>query len=106
MIFKTIKSIYSVSRKVLSTLGFKGIKRLYSFLEFSLRIGFYIWLDHKDFRNDSFLFYLCTKIDPFLLVPKEERDKKRAEWILNQILIHGTTFIKLGQILATRADLI
>lgn len=106
MILKILKSIYIVTKEVFLTLGFKGVKRLFSITGFGIQIAFYIWLDHKDFRNDSFLFYACTKFDPLLLVSKEERDSRRAKWLLEQILIHGTTFIKLGQILATRADLI
>ena len=103
---KVINSIYTISRDIFLSYGFKGLKRLYQLVAFGLQVTFYIWLDHKDFRNDSFLFYLCTKFDPLLLVSKEERDTKRAKWLLNEILIHGTTYIKLGQILATRADLI
>lgn len=106
MIFKTIKSLYSIFKEVYLAYGFKGLSRLISILKFGLLIAFYILLDHKDFRNKSFLFYICTKIDPLLLVPKEERDEKRAKWLLEQIIIHGSTFIKLGQILATRADII
>ena len=106
MILKTIKSFYIVFSEVFSRLGFKGIKRLYSFTKFTLRVTFYIYLDHANFENKSFLFYWCTKLDPLLLVSKNERDKKRAEWLLEQIILHGTTFIKLGQIMATRADLI
>ena len=106
MIFKAIKSFYIVCSEVFSRLGLKGLKRLYSFTKFTLRVAFYIYLDHSSFENRSFLFYLCTKIDPLLLVSKSERDKKRAEWLLEQIILHGTTFIKLGQIMATRADLI
>lgn len=101
-----LESIYNIFREIFLRLGFKGIKRLCSFIGFGSRIAFYIWLDHKDFKNHNFLFYLCTKIDPLLLVSKEERDTKRAKWLLEQIIIHGTTFIKAGQILATRADLI
>lgn len=106
MLFTILKSIYTVVLEVYSQLGFTGLKRLLSFLFFSTRLSFYIWLDHKDLRNDSFLFYFCSKIDPLLLASKEERDTKRAHWLLEQILIHGTTFIKLGQILSTRADLL
>lgn len=106
MILKTIKSLYTVFSKVYSKLGFKGLKRLFSFLKFTLRVAFYIYLDHTSFENRSFLFYLCTKFDPLLLISKEERDKKRAQWLLGQIIDHGSTFIKLGQIMATRADLI
>ncbi|MBI3591382.1 MAG: AarF/ABC1/UbiB kinase family protein [Candidatus Melainabacteria bacterium] len=106
MIFKIIKSLYIISLEVFSVLSYKGLKRFFSFLQFGTQISFYIWLDHKDFRNDSFLFYICSKFDPFLLISKEERDQKRAKWLLEQILLHGTTFIKLGQILATRADFI
>ena len=106
MIFKIIKSFYIVFSEVFSILGLKGIKRLYSFTKFTLRVAFYIYFDHTNFENRSFLFYLCTKFDPLLLVSKNERDKKRAQWLLEQIILHGTTFIKLGQIMATRADLI
>ena len=106
MILNGLKSFYIASLEVFSRLSFKGLKRLFSFIRFGLQITFYLWLDHKDFRNDSFLFYMCTKFDPLLLVSKEERDTQRAKWLLEQILIHGTTFIKLGQILSTRADLI
>ena len=106
MILKILTSVYSTSQEVFSLLGFRGLKRLYAITVFHLQIAFYIWLDHKDFKNDSLLFYLCSKIDPLLLISKDERDKKRAKWLLEQILIHGTTYIKLGQILSTRADLI
>lgn len=105
MIFKTIKSLCLICQEVFSTYGFNGLKRLISLTRFGLQITFYIWLDHKDLRT-GFLFYLCTKIDPLLLVSKQERDKARAKWLLEQIIIHGSTFIKLGQILAARADLI
>ncbi len=104
--FKVFNSIFSGAKEVFLKLGFRGLKRLYAMMAFHLQVAFYIWLDHKNFRNDSFLFYLCSKIDPFLLISKEERDKKRAKWLLEQIINHGTTYIKLGQILATRADLI
>ena len=106
MILKILKSFYLTCSEVLSKLGLKGLKRLFSFVQFGLQISFYIWLEHKDFRNDSFLFYICTKFDRLLLVSKEERDIKRAKWLLEEILSHGTTFIKLGQILSSRADLI
>src|SRR3989338_5328612 len=101
MILKAIKSFYTIFSEVYSKLGLKGFKRLYSFVKFTLRIAFYIYLDHTSFENRSFIFYLCTKLDPLLLVAKEERDKKRAEWLLEQIILYGTTFIKLGQILST-----
>ncbi len=106
MIFQIIRSIYKICCEVYSKLCTKGIKRLLSILQLGIKTCFYIWLDHKDFRNDSLLFYFCTKFDSLLLVPKEERDVKRAKWLLNEILIQGSTFIKLGQILASRADLI
>lgn len=106
MFLKILKSIYIATSEVQSKLGFRGVKRLFAFLSFGLKLSFYIWLDHKDFRNDSFLFYICSKIDPLLLVSKDERDKKRAHWLLGEIILHGTTFIKLGQILSTRADLL
>lgn len=106
IILKYLKSFYLIFIEIFSKLGFRGLKRLFSFIQFGSQVAFYIWLDHKDFRNDSFLFYLCSKLDPFLLVSKEERDEKRAHWLLEQILFHGTTFIKLAQILSTRADLI
>ena len=106
MVFKILQSVYLIFTEVFSGFGFRGVKRLYSFVEFGLRLTLYIWLDHKDFRNDSFLFYLCSKVDPLLLITKEERDTKRAKWLLEQILSHGTTFIKLAQILSTRADLL
>lgn len=106
MFLKIIKSLYIIFSEVYSKLGFKGLKRLYSFTKFTLRVAFYIYLDHTNFENRSFLFYLCTKFDPLLLVSKNERDKKRAQWLLEQIILHGTTFIKLGQIMAARADLI
>ena len=106
MILKAIKSLYVIFSEVFSIIGFKGFKRLYSFAKFTLRVAFYIYLDHTSFENRSFLFYLCTKLDPLLLVSKGERDKKRAQWLLEQIISHGTTFIKLGQIMSTRADLI
>ena len=93
MIFKIIKSFYIVFSEVFSELGFKGLKRLYSFAKFTLRLAFYIYLDHTNFA-------------PLLLISKNEGDKKRAQWLLEQIILHGTTFIKLGQIMATRADLI
>lgn len=106
MISKAIKSFYIVFSEVYSKLGLKGFKQLYSFTKFTLRVAFYIYLDHTSFENRSFIFYLCTKLDPLLLVSKDQRDKQRAQWLLEQIILHGTTFIKLGQILATRADLI
>ena len=106
MIFKFIKSLYSVLYEVHSFLGWRGVKKLYSFIKFALRVAFYIYLDHTSFENRSFAFYLFTKIDPLLLVSKEKRDEERAKWVLEQIVVRGTTFIKLGQILATRADLI
>ena len=105
-LLKIIKSIYLVYLEVYPKLGLNGLRRLFSFMRFGFQVGFYIWLDHKDFRNDSFLFYLCCKFDPLLLVPKKERDTERAHWLLEQILLHGTTFIKLAQILSTRADLL
>ncbi len=106
MLFHIISSTYKVCVEVYSRLRIKGIKRLCSVIRFSLTVGFYIWLEHKDFRNDSLLFYLCTKFDQLLLVPKEERDIKRAQWLLKEIIVQGPTFIKLGQVLASRADLI
>ena len=106
MIFNFIKSLYKIFSEVYSELGFKGIKRLYSFTKFTFRVAFYIYLDHANFENRSFAFYLCTRIDPLLLVTKEKRDEARAKWLLEQLVLHGTTFIKLGQILATRADLV
>ena len=106
MILQFLKSIFNIYKEVYSILGFCGIKRFYSIARFGLKIYFYIWLDHKNFKNSSLLFYLCSKLDPLLLVSKEERDIKRAKWLLEQILSHGTTYIKLGQILSTRADLI
>ena len=106
MINKFLRSAYIVFCEVHSTFGWKGIKKLYSFIKFALRVAFYIYLDHTSFENRSFAFYLFTKIDPLLLVSKERRDEERAKWILEQIIARGTTFIKLGQILSTRADLI
>lgn len=106
LIAKILKSFYHIFNEIFSRLGFPGIKRLFSILRFGLKISFYIWLDHKNLKEDGFLFFICSKVDPLLRVSREERDSKRAKWLLDEILHHGTTFIKLGQILATRADLI
>src|SRR3990167_2186938 len=106
MFLTILKSLYIVSKEIFLHLDLKSLKRLFSILRFGGQISFYIWLDHRNLKPDSFLFFLCSKIDPLLLASREERDKKRAKWLLQQILLHGSTFIKLGQILAARADLI
>lgn len=106
MISKFIKSSFIIFSEVFSSYGFKGLKRLILFLSFGIKLSFYIYLEQKEIKISSFSHFLLTKLDPLLLLSKEKRHEERARWLLDQILLRGTTFIKLGQILATRADLI
>jgi predicted unusual protein kinase regulating ubiquinone biosynthesis (AarF/ABC1/UbiB family) len=52
------------------------------------QLGFYLWADGMGFQRSP-----------------EEREK-RAEWLVNTIINLGPTFIKIGQALSTRADLL
>lgn len=106
MFFNYIKSLYITYREVFLKLGFKGVKRLYVILSFAFKLSLYIYFEHKDFFRSNLLIKISAKLDPLLQLPKEERDLKRAKWVLEQILILGSTFIKLGQIMSTRADII
>lgn len=101
-----IKSLYTVCKSVHSKLGFDGVKRLYTILSFACKLSLYIYFEHKDFFKSNLLIKISAKLDPLLNLPKNERDLKRARWVLEQIIILGSTFIKLGQIMSTRADII
>jgi predicted unusual protein kinase regulating ubiquinone biosynthesis (AarF/ABC1/UbiB family) len=107
MISKAIKSIYTIYREIFSQLGFQGIKRLTAFFTFAFKLSLYVWFENKDFLTKNHtIFSIAEKFDPLLKLPKPEREVKRAKWVLEQILELGSTFIKLGQVMSTRADLI
>ncbi len=107
MVTSYIKSLVKVFKEVFSELGISGVKRLYAFLSFAFKLSLYVWFENKEFiRTNNTLFSICAKFDPLLKLQKVERDVLRAKWVLEQILNLGTTFIKLGQIMSTRADLI
>jgi glutamate-1-semialdehyde 2,1-aminomutase len=52
------------------------------------------------------LFYLCGYFITTLARNKEERILKQGRWIYRYLLHMGPAYIKIGQILATRSDLI
>ena len=52
------------------------------------------------------LFYLCGYFITILGRNKEERILKQGRWIYRYLLYMGPVYIKIGQILATRSDLI
>jgi len=107
MFSKALKSIYIIYKEIFSKLSFSGIKRLTTFFTFAFKLSLYVWFENKDFLTKNHaVFSIAEKFDPLLKLPKPEREVKRAKWVLEQILELGSTFIKLGQILSTRADLI
>jgi predicted unusual protein kinase regulating ubiquinone biosynthesis (AarF/ABC1/UbiB family) len=52
------------------------------------KLGLYLWSDKLGFQNSP------------------EQRQKRAEWLVNTLINLGPTFIKIGQALSTRADLL
>jgi predicted unusual protein kinase regulating ubiquinone biosynthesis (AarF/ABC1/UbiB family) len=52
------------------------------------QLGFYLWMDSLGFQSST-----------------EER-QKRAQWLVDTLINLGPTFIKIGQALSTRADLL
>jgi predicted unusual protein kinase regulating ubiquinone biosynthesis (AarF/ABC1/UbiB family) len=57
------------------------------------RFGYYWWLDQKDWS------YAPGE-------SREEREIKRARWLREELVGLGPTFIKIGQTLSTRVDLL
>ncbi len=105
MIFEIIKSFCLITTEVFKSYRLSGLKRLFSIMLFGVQIYVYI-LQNNQTSKQSFLLSLLKKYDPFLEFPPAERDKRKAKWLLEKIISFGSTFIKLGQILATRADII
>ncbi|MGK7941299.1 MAG: ABC1 kinase family protein, partial [Crocosphaera sp.] len=54
----------------------------------------------------TFQFLLFLLWDKFLRKNTEKQRQKRAKWLVKNLLQLGPTFIKIGQSLSTRADLI
>ncbi len=61
-----------------------------------LGLLFYIWFDSKEW----------TYLKGYSINRREKRNTKRAKWITKEFINLGSAFIKLGQLLSARADVI
>ncbi len=61
-----------------------------------LGLLFYLWFDSKK----------CTYLKGYTSERREKRNTLRAKWLTKELIKLGSAFIKLGQLLSARADVI
>ena len=61
-----------------------------------LGLLFYLWFDSKKW----------TYLKGYTTKKREKRATSRAKWITKELINLGSAFIKLGQLLSARADVI
>ena len=61
-----------------------------------LGLLFYLWFDSKKW----------TYLKGYTTKKREKRTTSRAKWITKELINLGSAFIKLGQLLSARADVI